>query len=364
MSKKRTVHSFFGASATSAIVIPKRARLSSPPAKNDVSPQETSPTSPAQYHDDTVNSTLTTDDPAISSKHASYPHPIADMPPALADALNFVPASDARIMNDQPDLDLLYYSPYIPSPVHRQLFHFLRASLPFYRVKYTIKRGPMETAINTPRFTTVFGIDATSTFISSSPENLNDIIVDANTRKPVAKDKYKCTPRPLPASLDTLRKLTEATTAETFNFCLVNYYASGSDSISYHSDDERFLGGNPAIASFSLGAKRDFLMKHKPAAAGAPEINAEPLKLPLASGDMVLMRGATQGNWLHSIPKRKGGESDRGRINITFRKALVRGGTENYYQYNVGGGEVYRWNEEKQGMVLWTENGGTGKGMM
>ena len=149
-------------------------------------------------------------------------------------------------------------------------------------------------------------------------------------------------------------------TSSTYNFCLVNYYATGADSISYHSDDERFLGPNPAIASFSLGAKRDFLMKHKPVPPnikGPPPAlsNAPPLKLPLSSGDMVLMRGKTQANWLHSIPKRKGGESDSGRINITFRKALVRGGTENYYQYNVGTGGVWKWDDRKGEMIDWME---------
>jgi hypothetical protein len=69
---------------------------------------------------------------------------------------------------------------------------------------------------------------------------------------------------------------------------------------------------------------------------------------------MVLMRGSTQSKWLHSIPKRTGknGE-DGGRINITFRKAVVKGGTENYYNYNVGCGPVYRWNKERREMILW-----------
>ena len=164
--------------------------------------------------------------------------------------------------------------------------------------------------------------------------------------------------------MDQLRKLTEIFTGSTYNFCLVNYYASGADSISYHSDDERFLGPDPAIASFSLGAKRDFLLKHKPAVLkpGYPatqETEGKPvgqLKLPLASGDMILMRGKTQANWLHSIPKRKGGEADKGRINITYRKAMVRGGTENYYQYNVGKGEVYKWDAKSKEMQIWSQN--------
>lgn len=138
--------------------------------------------------------------------------------------------------------------------------------------------------------------------------------------------------------------------------CLVNYYATGSDSISYHSDDERFLGANPAIASFSLGAKRDFLLKHKPVPPDGEKAKGKeekPLKIPLGSGDMVLMRGSTQANWLHSIPKRKGGEAEKGRINITFRKAMVKGGTENYYRYNVGEGGVWKWDETRKEMVEW-----------
>lgn len=79
--------------------------------------------------------------------------------------------------------------------------------------------------------------------------------------------------------------------------------------------------------------------------------SAPPLKFPLASGDMIVMRGRTQANWLHSIPKRKDGGG--GRINITFRKAIVRGGTENYYRYNVGSGPVFRWSESSQEMRPW-----------
>lgn len=179
------------------------------------------------------------------------------------------------------------------------------------------------------------------------------------TREKVEKDKNyrKYAPRPLPKCLDDLRLSTEAATGCKFNFCLVNYYASGSDSISYHSDDERFLGLEPAIASFSFGARRDFLMKHKPIPPnnnGPPAPETKPVKLPLGSGDMVLMRGKTQANWLHSIPKRTGKNADDGgRINITFRKAMVKGGTENYYNYNVGVGPVYKWDEGSREMKLW-----------
>lgn len=257
------------------------------------------------------------------------------------------------MINDQLDLDMLYFEPYVPPTQAKEIFTFLRGNLPFYRVKYTIKRAGVETAIKTPRFTTVFGLDATSRFSSSS--SADAVVVDAKTGAPVPATRYA--PRPLPTCLDELRRSTEAATGCSFNFCLVNYYASGADSISYHSDDERFLGQNPAIASFSFGSKRDFLLKHKPLPAGAPQqtevAEAKPLKLPLGSGDMILMRGRTQSNWLHSIPKRSRKNEVSGRINITFRKAIVKGGTDNYYNYNVGTGPVHKWNEKAGEMQIW-----------
>ena len=287
-----------------------------------------------------------------ASKHDTYPFPIPQLPTSISDVLGFAPAAEGRIINDRPNLDVLYFQPYIPREIEKDLFQFLRRELFFYRVQYNIKRGPVETQINTPRFTTVFGVDESSFF---SPEgDLKDMV----TKRPIPKDRYQCKPRPIPGCLDRLRQITEQCTDQKFNFCLVNYYAGGNDSISYHSDDERFLGPHPAIASFSLGAKRDFLMKHKPRSSDPKGTDSEkPLKLPLASGDMLVMRGTTQANWLHSIPKRKGVDSSRGRINITFRRAMVRGGTENYYTYNVGSGGIFRWSKEEQKMVAWeTEN--------
>ncbi|KAF7846309.1 hypothetical protein BT93_L4634 [Corymbia citriodora subsp. variegata] len=286
------------------------------------------------------------------STHPTYPFPIPHLGQELGDVVAFSPAEDARVINDQPDLDLLYFQPFIQKTIVDDLFQFLRSQLFFYRVSYKIKRGSFETQINTPRFTTVFGVDESSRF------NETGDLVENATKKPIPKDRYKnCQPRPIPDCLDVLRKITEGCTGNRFNFCLVNYYKDGADSISYHSDDERFLGPDPAIASFSFGAKRDFLMKHKPDKDGAAvPPGSKPLKLPLDSGDMVLMRGRTQSNWLHSIPKRalKSGESDKGRINITFRRAMVVGGTENYYRYNVGSdGVVFKWDDAKKDMLPW-----------
>ncbi|POS78576.1 2OG-Fe(II)oxygenase superfamily protein [Diaporthe helianthi] len=321
VSQKRTIDSFF-----------------TPPAKQQKVEAKTEPN--------------THEVSGVVSTHPTYPFPIPGLPTHIEKELSLLPATQGRVINDQLDLDLLYFQPYVPGYLAKETFNFLRSELPFYRVKYTIKRGPIETQVNTPRYTTVFGIDNTSRFTEEG------IVVDAKTGADTPGNLYQnCSPRPIPKCLDDLRRSAEAATGYQFNFCLVNYYSSGSDSISYHSDDERFLGPDPAIASFSFGARRDFLLKHKPLAPSDRKASgSEPksLKLPLESGDMILMRGRTQSCWLHSIPKRTGKNvKDGGRINITFRKALVKGGTSNYYNYNVGTGPVYKWDKVAQEMRMW-----------
>lgn len=343
-SRKRSIASFFGpATAT------KRARLSPAIADQEA---EGKVDAVSAKGSDNAEADIDERGKKPASQHASYPHPIAALPSAILDALDHGPAAEARAITDKPDLDLLYYKPYVPASIQHALFAFLRAELPFYRVRYSIKRGGTETTINTPRYTTVFGVDATSTWTAVAGGGGAPRLLDAATLEPVPGAAYRARPRPLPACLDALRRSTEAMTGAAFNFCLVNYYASGDDSISYHSDDERFLGERPCIASFSLGGARDFLMRHKDKAAH-PDPRRRDLKLELGSGDMLLMRGTTQAKWLHSIPKRKGASGERGRINITFRRALVKGGTENYYRYNVGDGQVFRWDEARREMRAW-----------
>jgi hypothetical protein len=80
-----------------------------------------------------------------------YPFPISNLPKSTTAELSSLPAMPGREIQDQADLDLIYYEPYLPIYMARELFEFLRSELPFYRVQYTIKRGGLETRINTPR---------------------------------------------------------------------------------------------------------------------------------------------------------------------------------------------------------------------
>ncbi len=118
-----------------------------------------------------------------TSRHLTYPFPIPHLSPHITDQLAQVPASTGKEVSDQADLDLLYFQPYIPKSVERDLFLFLRRELFFYRVQYKIKRGGIETDINTPRYTTVFGVDKSSTFTSTGD------LVDSRTSKRVPRDR-------------------------------------------------------------------------------------------------------------------------------------------------------------------------------
>lgn len=85
------------------------------------------------------------------SRHANYPFPLPYLPSEIYEYLPELPATEGREIHDQPDLDLVYFQPYIPKGIERLLFEFLRRELFFYRVQYKIKRGSIETQINTPR---------------------------------------------------------------------------------------------------------------------------------------------------------------------------------------------------------------------
>jgi alkylated DNA repair dioxygenase AlkB len=106
-----------------------------------------------------------------------------------------------------------------------------------------------------------------------------------------------------------LKNLVEEKTAETYNSCLLNLYHSGEEGMAYHSDGEKDLKENGAIASLSFGAKRKFSFKHK--------ITKERVDFNLEPGSLLVMKGETQKNWLHRLPPTKLVKTPR--INLTFR---------------------------------------------
>ena len=121
----------------------------------------------------------------------------------------------------------------------------------------------------------------------------------------------KTTKRALPwtTELLELKKMTEELTGEKFNSCLLNLYHNGDEGMTWHSDAEKVLKKNGAIASLSLGAERKFSFKHKE--------TKETLSLILENGSLLMMKGSTQTYWLHRLPPTKLISTPR--INLTFR---------------------------------------------
>lgn len=93
----------------------------------------------------------------------------------------------------------------------------------------------------------------------------------------------------------------------SYNYCLLNRYRSGADSVSIHSDDEIGLG--PIISTVSLGATRRFKIKHN--------LTKETQSFKVSNGTLIIMAGTMQEFWKHEIPKTK--ETIGERISLTFR---------------------------------------------
>jgi alkylated DNA repair dioxygenase AlkB len=115
-------------------------------------------------------------------------------------------------------------------------------------------------------------------------------------------------------ALSELKKYLLQHCGESYNSVLCNLYRDGRDSMGWHSDNERELGVDPAIASFSFGGTRKFRLRHR----AQPDIR---LELDLPSGSLLRMGGKTQACYRHDLPKTA--KSVAPRINLTFRNVAA-----------------------------------------
>lgn len=115
---------------------------------------------------------------------------------------------------------------------------------------------------------------------------------------------------PWTEALFEIKEKTEKFLVSKFNCCLMNFYASGEEGMSWHSDDEKVMRAGAPIASISVGAARKFSFKHKE--------NKELKKdVMLENGSLLAMLNETQAHYLHALPKTKRVQDPR--INLTFR---------------------------------------------
>lgn len=140
-----------------------------------------------------------------------------------------------------------------------------------------------------------------------------------------------------PPLLHILDAVHQAFPGSCFNSLLLNRYKGGNDYVGWHADDEKLYGPTPEIVSLSFGCDREFLLKKRPAKTPRQVKRVENAPPPskrlknsdnksdqhsfmLKHGSLLLMRGYTQRDWLHSVPKRA--KADGIRINLTFRQVL------------------------------------------
>jgi alkylated DNA repair dioxygenase AlkB len=110
-----------------------------------------------------------------------------------------------------------------------------------------------------------------------------------------------------------LKQVVEEASGATYNSCLLNLYHNGSEGMAWHSDGEKTLLENGAIASVTLGAVRKFSFKHKE--------TKQRVDIVLENGSLLVMKGVTQKHWLHRLPPTKKVHTPR--INLTFRTIVL-----------------------------------------
>lgn len=203
---------------------------------------------------------------------------------------------------------------YIPSFLTKEeadyLYNRLMKEIPWTQVKYY---KPERGYVITPRETWVAG------FHKSKIEPIS-YVSNSNIKMPIL-------PNNIEPWLLELKEVVEDYTQSKYNFILFSKYRDENDSITYHSDDEKFLGKNPTIASITVGDARSFCLKNKQ----SKEVQCFDLK----HGDLFVMQNNCQKDYLHSVPKLKTQKNIR--ISLTFRNALNLLGAKNYYKYNLTG---------------------------
>jgi len=114
---------------------------------------------------------------------------------------------------------------------------------------------------------------------------------------------------PMPDYLQPIIDKIAAAGIGTYNAVLINLYRDGSDYVSPHSDDD-YGDPFPTIPSLTLATARPFRFRLKKDRSVTVEYLPQ-------HGDLLVMNGRTNSEWLHEVPKtaKKVGE----RINLTFR---------------------------------------------
>lgn len=118
------------------------------------------------------------------------------------------------------------------------------------------------------------------------------------------------TGEPLPPEVAELVAPLSERYGVAFDSCLINLYRDGNDAVAWHADTVRKTMRNPLVATVSLGARRSFLVR--PAEGGPVTRRHAP-----GEGDLIVMGGAMQHDWHHTVPRER--SASGARMSITLR---------------------------------------------
>lgn len=246
----------------------------------------------------------------------------------LADKRSEPKTEDKKIIVERDGALIELYSDFMPANEANELYKELK-NLTAWHIGETLTKGGLK---NTPRL--VMGLINPSVKgelmhypgTGRVPEKV-EVLPDISTSSSeVLSDTHNSSEVFTPLLLAAHEKI-KLLTGETFNYAYLNYYRDGKDYINYHSDKEEVLEEGSTIASLSLGATRDFVIRHIKDTRLAQDMSDDKLRLealeaakqtiPLKSGSLLLMKKQTQKVYHHHVPKRLNVKSPR--INITFR---------------------------------------------
>ncbi len=111
---------------------------------------------------------------------------------------------------------------------------------------------------------------------------------------------------PFPALLDAYRALRRTYGVEFDGFGM-SMYRNSSDSVGFHRDREMRWLDDTIIAILTLGAQRPFLVKSRHLPPGRRLLNDPQAPggrdLSPAGGDLIVLGGRAQADWLHAVPR-------------------------------------------------------------
>jgi alkylated DNA repair dioxygenase AlkB len=117
-------------------------------------------------------------------------------------------------------------------------------------------------------------------------------------------------PQPFPDRIAELVAPLDARYDVELDSCFVNLYRDGNDAVAWHADTVRKVMTNPMVVTVSLGARRSFLVR--PAGGGGVVRRFNP-----GEGDLIVMGGAMQHDWHHTVPREK--SASGARMSVTIR---------------------------------------------